>query len=98
MPESVAERPVQVGPVVDGVHLVDADAVEGGCVGLDGVEQGDRFTVRQRHDQVGSPDRCGRARRRVRTPPSPPVSASSGRAWAALRIGAARCAPVTSGG
>jgi hypothetical protein len=39
VPESITERAVQVAPVVDRVHLMDADAVEGGCVGLDGVEQ-----------------------------------------------------------
>ena len=93
--EAVTERAVQVGPVVDGVHLVDADAVEVGCVGLDGIEQGHRLAVRQRHDQVGPrPDvlehrvgrgRCRHCRSRDHRDIGGPV----------LRIGTARSSPVT---
>ena len=53
MTQVVTEDAVEVRPVVDGVHLVDADGVEVGCMGLDGIEQGHRLAVRQRHDQVG---------------------------------------------
>ena len=52
--QAVAERAVQVRPVVDGVHLVDRHAFEAVGVGLDGVEQADRLAVGQRHDDVGA--------------------------------------------
>ena len=54
MAEAVAERAVQVRPVVQGVHLVDAHAVEPVGAGLDRVEQRDRFAVGERHDEVGA--------------------------------------------
>ena len=54
MTQPVAEFAVQVGPIVDRVHLVHPDAVEAVGVGLDGVEQCDRLAVRQRHDDVST--------------------------------------------
>ena len=54
MPQVVAELAVQVGPIVDGVHLVDHDAVQLVGVRLDGIEQRHRLAVGQRHDEVGS--------------------------------------------
>ena len=52
MPDPTTEPAVQVRPVVDDVHLVDAQALEAVGVGLDGIEQRHRFAVGQRHDDV----------------------------------------------
>ena len=54
MTQPVAERAVQVRPVVEGVHLVDPDTAEPVGVGLDGVEQRHRLAVGQRHDEIGA--------------------------------------------
>ena len=48
----VAELAVQVGPVVQRVHLVHPHAVEALGVGLDGVEHRHGLAVGERHDQV----------------------------------------------
>ena len=78
MADPVAERAVQVRPVVDGVHLVDAQPVEAVGVGLDRVEHRDRFAVGQRHDDVGPrievvDDRLGRHQGRWPTGPAGPT-------------------------
>lgn len=54
MRQLIAELAVKVGPVVQGVHLVDAHAAEplGHGRGLDGVEHRHGLAVGQRHDQV----------------------------------------------
>ena len=52
MVEVVARRSVQVGTVVERVHLVDPDALPAGCVRLDGVEHRDRLAVGEGHDEV----------------------------------------------
>ena len=53
MAHAVAVGTVQVRAVVDGVHLVDAEPGEPVGVRFDGVEEGDRFAVGERHDDVG---------------------------------------------
>ena len=50
----VAHGAVQVGPVVERVHLVHANAAEAIRVRLDRVEDGHRLAVGERHDQVGA--------------------------------------------
>ena len=52
MADAVAERAVERRPIVQGVHLVDAQGVEPVGVRLDGVEHGHRFAVGQRDDDV----------------------------------------------
>ena len=52
--QPVAELAVEVGPVVQCVHLVHADAVRAVGRGLDRVEQRDRLAVGERHDDVGA--------------------------------------------
>ena len=52
MQEVVAACSVQVGTVVECVHLVDPDAAEPRRVGLDGVEDRDRLAVGERHDEI----------------------------------------------
>jgi hypothetical protein len=52
VPDALAERTVQGRAVVEGVHLMDPQPVEAVGVGLDGVEDGDRFAVCQRHDDI----------------------------------------------
>ena len=54
VPQSVAERPVQVRAVVHGVHLMDPDALQRFGVGLDGVEEADGLAVGKRDDEVGA--------------------------------------------
>ena len=50
--DAVAEGAVERRPVVEGVHLVDAQARRTVGVGLDRVEHGDRLAVGQRDDDV----------------------------------------------
>ena len=52
MVEVASGRSVQVGTVVERVHLMDADALPAGCVRLDGIEHGHWLTVREGHDEV----------------------------------------------
>ena len=54
--QGVPHRPVQVGPVVEDVHLVDAHAPEpaGGRPGLERVDDAHRLAVGERHDDVGA--------------------------------------------
>ncbi len=53
MAQPIAERAVQVRPVVQAVHLVDPHAFEAVGRGLDGIDQRHRFAVGERHDEVG---------------------------------------------
>jgi hypothetical protein len=50
----VAQLATDVGPLDEGVHLVDPHPVEAGGIGLQSVEQRDRFAVRQRYNDVGA--------------------------------------------
>ena len=53
MPEVVAERAVDIGPLVQRVHLVHAHAHEAVGVLLERVHQPDRLAVGERQDHVG---------------------------------------------
>jgi hypothetical protein len=53
VPDAVTERTMEGRPVVEGVHLVDAQVVDVAGVGFDGVEHGDWLAVGQRHDDIG---------------------------------------------
>lgn len=50
--EVLSNGAVQVGPIVQCVHLVDAHAGPARRMGLDGIEHTDRLAVGERHDQV----------------------------------------------
>ena len=54
MQQMFAKGAVEVGPIVQCVHLVYADAAEAIRVRFDCVEDGYRLAVGQRHDQVGA--------------------------------------------
>ena len=54
MQEVVATCAVQIRTVVECVHLVDPDAAEACGVRFDGVEDRDRFAVRERHDEIST--------------------------------------------
>jgi len=47
-------RAVEVGPIAQGVHLVDTHIVQTVCSSLEAVEHVDRLTVGDRDDQVRS--------------------------------------------
>ena len=52
MPQPVAERAVDVGPLVQRVHLVHAHVAQPLVLALEHVEQPDRLPVGQREDHV----------------------------------------------
>ena len=54
MSQPVAERAGEVGAVPEGVHLVDAHALEAIGGRLDRVQQADRLAVGERQDDVGT--------------------------------------------
>jgi hypothetical protein len=45
---------VEVGTVVERVHLVDANAAQAVCGGFDRIEHRNGLAVGERHDQVGA--------------------------------------------
>ena len=53
MQQVVADGAVEVGPVVERVHLVDPHTLQLVGVRLDRVEHADRLTVGEGHDEVG---------------------------------------------
>ncbi len=52
MQQVVAHLAMQVGAVVQGMHLMDTHAPEALRVGLDGIEHRHGLAVGQRHDQI----------------------------------------------
>ena len=54
MAQPIPECAGEVRAIVQGVHLVHPHAVEVGGMALDGVEQGDRLAVGERHDHIRS--------------------------------------------
>ena len=53
MPQSVAVSAVEVVTRHQGVHLVHPDVPESCRIGLDLVQQDNRFPIREGHDDVG---------------------------------------------
>ena len=54
MAQAVAVGAVDVRPIVERMHLMDADSLQLVLVRLEHVEQRDRLAVREREDQVGA--------------------------------------------
>jgi hypothetical protein len=52
--QPVPELPADVRPLVQGVHLVDADVLELLLMALEHVEEADRLAVGERDDHVGA--------------------------------------------
>ena len=93
--DAIAEGAVQGWPVVQGVHLVDAQGVEAVGVGLDRVEHRDRFAVGQRDDEVrGALEVVEHVIGRARAGRSHRSSWGSGPAWSTRRSMSAAGRPI----